>query len=64
MYFYPFLLISSDIERNKHLANMFATKFDTHSEQKRLLYQDLDNKVTFINILYLEYQNNLIKYFE
>src|ERR1700690_1545573 len=64
MYFYPFLLISSDIERNRNLSTMFHNKIQEYLEKKRLFYDSLDlselEKAILLSLLFLEHQNGLI----
>lgn len=64
MYFYPFLLLSADIERNKQLATMFHTKTEHHLEKKKIFYSSIEmsekeNEIV-LSLLFLEHQNCLI----
>jgi hypothetical protein len=68
VYFYPFLLLSSDIQRNQTLATMFSGKMEEDLEKKKRLYETLKNVTEseilvvkmLYDLLYLSHYNNII----
>lgn len=64
MYMFPFLLISTDTERNRNLAAMFSRKQEENLEKKRHFYEllhvpELEQKL-LQNLIFLDHQNGLI----